>query len=122
MALGSERGRRQRALMLQAAASLSKAQLDQVTSFVVAYIGDRLDQLTQGKVMVYEVNHYIQVDIQGPCAILLPATAPIVADLYELLEAELGIPFTQTLAPACGTKVNPPAASQPGRPIWVTYD
>ena len=95
----SGEGERQRARLLQAA-SLSTAQLEQVSNFVVDYLGDRLDQATSGRVLVHHMDNQVKVDIEGACSVVLPAITLITAGLYELLEAELGFPFAQNTPPA----------------------
>ena len=56
------------------------------------------------------------MDIEGACSVVLPAITLITVGLYELLEVELGIPFTQKSPPGCNTRVlfGP---SQPPQPL-----
>ena len=87
--------------MLQVS-TLTASQLDQVCTFVVNYLGDQLDMVTEGQVQLYAIDDKIQVIIIGDCADVLPAVTPVIDELIELLAAELRMEFTQDELPLCG--------------------
>ena len=95
---------RRRSRLLQTT-TLTEQQLDVVRTFVVNFLGDRLDQLTQGHLLVYQLNHHIHVDIHGECATVLPVVTDLIEDLIDLLSAELEMTFSQAQAPLCATKI-----------------
>ena len=121
MAVGTtSESTRQRARQLQASA-LSPSQLNVVTKFIVNFLGDELDMVSHGDVLVYLDNDHIQVDVHGPCSDTLEPIRLVVADLVDLLTTELeGLQFTQVVEPSCGTKVlvapSPPPPSTPPSP------
>ena len=107
-----------RVRMLQAA-TLSAAQLSEVRAFIVNYLGDTLDRVTHGQVLIHQAESEVQVKVLGECAVLLHVVTPIINELLELLYLELFLRFMQTQPPLCGTTArvlipsSPPPARQP---------
>ena len=71
----------------------------------MGYLGDAIDAVTHGQVVVYQVGDEVQVDVHGKCAELLPLVVGIVEGLLEDLSAEVGITFVTSAEPTCGRKL-----------------
>ena len=100
--------------------TLTALLLDRLKSFVVAYLGDKLDEVSYGGVVVSQmkVTQEIQIQILGKCATLLSILVTHVDDMVELLSAELDMQFVETQAPFCDTDLHhsPPPLQRVSQP------
>jgi hypothetical protein len=88
----ADEGTQQRKRLLQAVA-LTPAELDHLTTYIVSYLRDTLENITQGHVHVIQADHEVLVEVHGECSSVLPAVAPVVGKLIEQLSVELSIAF-----------------------------
>ena len=98
---------------LQAAALPSN--MEQV---IIGFIGDALDFISHGDVLVTSSDTGVDVKVHGNCSAVLPPLLPRLADLIDYLEAELQIEMALGGEPKCGSRVvvppSPPVS--PPRP------
>jgi len=108
--------RRQRARALQSS-RFTPSELGNITHFIVDYLGDSLDHLTEGHVLVGEKNGNLRVEIDGVCEQLLPVVAGSFGELVDLLNLEVNLALTTALMPACALQIRyAPSAPPPWSP------
>ena len=88
---------------------------------IVHYLGENLDFISAGQVVVTQEGAAVDVSVFGNCSAILGPIAGYVGELVELLNLELGLGLTLSATPSCESEViytqSPPPPSAP--PPWL---
>jgi len=101
-------------------AELCELSESQVAQHVANFLGEVLDYLTAGMVLVTMVDSTVDVRVEGNCSEVQPRLQGLMADLVEYISHSTGINFALALPPFCFTMSAIVASLPPSPPISPT--